>query len=483
MQVFRFRHSLTILLALLAGAALRIYFIHAFRQIQGDSLLYGAIADNWLSQGIYGFSARGPSPDISPTLIRLPGYPAFLALCFRIFGVDNYRAVLYLQAAIDLSTCLLIAAFVRRLCSVRAAIIALWLAALCPFTANYVATPLTETLSIFCVAAGFYAFLRLLERPGWLRVLSVAFVWSYCALLRPDGALLAVVLFFALIGYGRHSLGLARALRVAFACAFLSLLPFAAWTIRNWRTFHVFQPLAPRSAADPGEFTAPGFERWASTWLADFASTYEVYWNMPGAEADVAVLPSRAFDTPAQYEQTRRLFAQYNLRKSITPEIDAGFNRLASQRIRAHPLRSAVVLPLCAWRICGFVPGLKCSTSRLRWWQYSRHRAETRFAAAYGALNLAYLVAALVGAFYWPRYTGAMLAYIILRSLLLLTVTAPEPRYTLECFPILVALAARALEVWWGFCRRCLSVSGYRYNKTSTVPLHLGCNLDSCRKD
>ena len=43
--------------------------------------------------------------------------------------------------------------------------LALWLAALCPFTANYVAMPLTETLSIFCVALGLYAFAAVLEQP------------------------------------------------------------------------------------------------------------------------------------------------------------------------------------------------------------------------------------------------------------------------------------------------------------------------------
>ena len=34
----------------------------------------------------------------------------------------------------------------------------------------------------------------------------------------------------------------------------------------------------------------------------------------------------------------------------------------------------------------------------LRWWQYDRHNAETEFAAAYAALNLAYIVLAAVGA-------------------------------------------------------------------------------------
>ena len=159
--------------------------------------------------------------------------------------------------------------------------------------------PLTETLSIFCVALGLYAFAAVLERPHWGWMLALAFAWSYGALLRPDGALLAVAFFPALVLYGRNSLGFARSLRIALLCGLISVLPFAAWTFRNWRTFHVFQPLAPRSATDPGEFKAPGFQRWTKTWMADFASTYEIYWNVPGDDIDIHSLPARALDSPA----------------------------------------------------------------------------------------------------------------------------------------------------------------------------------------
>jgi hypothetical protein len=139
------------LVVLTAGAALRLWAIHAHSQIQGDSLLYGDIAINWLTHGIYGHSVGHASglTTIQPTLLRLPGYPAFLALCFALFGLANYRAVLYLQAVIDLATCLLIAGLAGKICGQRAARVALLLAALCPFTANYAASPLTETLSIF----------------------------------------------------------------------------------------------------------------------------------------------------------------------------------------------------------------------------------------------------------------------------------------------------------------------------------------------
>ena len=144
-----------VLLALALGAALRLWFIWHIPQVNGDGLIYGDIAKNWLRHGIYGVTEYGAGGvTVRPTLMRLPGYPLFLAACFRIFGVDHYGAVLYLQAAIDLASALLIAWTTQMVAGGRAAMVALYLAALCPFTANYVAAPLSETLSIFCVALG-----------------------------------------------------------------------------------------------------------------------------------------------------------------------------------------------------------------------------------------------------------------------------------------------------------------------------------------
>jgi hypothetical protein len=446
MPALRLRTMLLAAFALAAGTALRLWFIRVFPQIQGDSLLYGDIARNWLTHGIYGrtiFHSGGAST-VAPTLVRLPGYPGFLALCFAVFGSQNYFAVLYLQVVIDLTGCLFIADFVRRLCGGRAAMLALWLAALCPFTANYVAMPLTETFSIFCVALGLSAFAAVLERPRWGWMLALAFAWSFAALLRPDGALLGVVFFPALILYGRRSFGLARSLRFAGLCGLIALLPFAAWTLRNWHTFHVFQPLAPRSATDPGEAKAAGFQRWAKTWVADFASTYEVYWNVPGDDIDIHALPARALDTRQQ--ETLALISRYNDGDALTPQIDAAFASLAQERIRAHPLQYYVTLPLLRLADMWFRPRVEMLNIELRWWQYRLHHVETRISYAYGALNLAYLGAALIGSFYWPRFGSAMVAYILLRSLLLATIDAPEPRYTLECFPIIIAWAAAAFR-------------------------------------
>jgi 4-amino-4-deoxy-L-arabinose transferase-like glycosyltransferase len=440
--------SLFTLVVLAAGAALRLWFIHVHPMVQGDSLLYGDIAANWLNHGVYGHSVGHESgiTTVEPTLVRLPGYPAFLALIFALFGTANYRAVVYIQACIDLGTCLLIARLARKLSGPSAARFALLLAALCPFTANYVAFPLTETLSIFCVALAFLALAELLERPGPLWTVLLIFSWAYAALLRPDGALLAVVLWAALLVYGRNQWGLEKTLRIAATTSLLSLLPFVPWTIRNWRTFHVFQPLAPRYANDPGEFAAPGFVRWVKTFAADFTTTSEIYWNGNSDRIDPANLPSRAIDNAAQSDQTQKLLQDYNDITTLTHALDDRFAQLAQERIRAHPVRYYLTLPLLRLADMWLSPRMETMNAPLRWWQYTQHPAETWRAIAYGLLNLAYLLLACLGALRWPRMAGAMVALILLRSLLLATLEAPESRYTLECFPLLMVLAAGYLS-------------------------------------
>jgi 4-amino-4-deoxy-L-arabinose transferase-like glycosyltransferase len=454
MPPIRSRSWIFIITALVAGAALRLWFIHAYPEVDGDPLIYGDIAKNWLQHSTYGLAAYGNDGQriIHPTLIRLPGYPLFLALCFTLFGMEHYHAVMFSQVAIDLASCLLIAAFVNRIWNRRAAMIALWLAALCPFTANYAATPLAESLSIFCVALGFYALVRILAQPSAIWIATLAFAISYATLLRPDGALLAVALWAGLFIYGRKGivksppLGASRALKITLITGLLSILPFIPWTLRNWQTFHVFQPLAPRYAMDPGDFTYPGFNRWVKTWCVDLVSTSEVYWNGNSDKIDIDDLPARAFDSPEQYQQTRLLLDDYNETTTLSPEIDARFEQLAQERTQGHELRYYVALPLVRLADMWLRPRTELLWIEMRWWDHYHHPEESDFVCAYAALNLAYLVAAVIGLIRGPRLAGVMFAFVLLRCALLATIEAPEPRYTLECFPIVIALAAVAVS-------------------------------------
>ena len=84
----------------LAALGLRLLLVVYFPAVVDDSRFYANIAENWLRHGVYGITNSGV---ITPTLSRLPGYPAFLAAVFALFGVGNFRAVLLIQVLFDLA--------------------------------------------------------------------------------------------------------------------------------------------------------------------------------------------------------------------------------------------------------------------------------------------------------------------------------------------------------------------------------------------
>jgi hypothetical protein len=442
-----------VLLALTGGLALRVWMLRRVFQVNGDSLIYGDLARNLLLHGHFALTL--PGGEMYPTLIRLPGYPLFLAVCFRLFGMENYFAAACAQIALDLLGCLLLAGFVRRIApaaaSRGAALATLWLAALCPFTASYAIAPLTEAPTLFALALALWAMARFRGQPNWAYALWFTFAVAWAALLRPEGALAAVAFAPALVirlprGDGPGSIPLRKLVRMAAACVLLALAPFAVWTARNWRVFHVFEPLAPRLATDPGDRPNLGWERWVKSWCLDFVSTYQIYWPVEGGSLEVSDLPSRAFDSPAQYAVTAALAADYNSHgMELTPEIDARFERLAEERITAHPLRYYVWLPLGRVADMWLRPRVENLNIDLDWWVYAHHHAETEFSWAYAGLNAVYLLLGIAGLIMRPRFWRVLAAYMLLRSALLLTVAAPEARYTLECFPMLFAAGGIAL--------------------------------------
>src|SRR5271169_4912245 len=328
----------------LIALGLRLLLVWRFPGVVDDSRLYANIAENWLQHGVYGLTNSGV---IMPTLSRLPGYPAFLAAIFATFGIENFRAVLLVQAIFDLGTCFLIADVARRLLSQRAAQAAFLLAAPCPFLANYAATALTETLEISSTALALDLAICGLgaansDRKTW------SLIWLGCGLsigagilLRPDGGILLAAIGGYLLWLLLRSLRTGWRLRPraiiwsGVLVAVGATLPLIPWTYRNLHTLHRFEPLAPRYANDSDELIMNGFNRWVKTWIEDYVSVQEIYWNVPGSDIDIARLPRRAFDSEQQREQTSELFADYNREHDITPELDARFADLAAERVHA----------------------------------------------------------------------------------------------------------------------------------------------------
>jgi len=398
--------------SILTALGLRLLLVWRFPGVVDDSRLYADIAKNWLQHGVYGITNSG---GIVPTLSRLPGYPAFLAAIFAVFGSDNFRAVLLVQVLFDLGTCFLIADMARRLFSERAAQAAFFLAALCPFLANYAAAALTETLEIFFTALALDLVFRGLgfgevQRPRSLSWIVCGLSIGTTILLRPDGGILLAViggyLFWLLLKSGREMLkensspGSMRPRDLILAGMLIAvgaLAPLVPWTMRNLHTLHRFEPLAPRYATDSDELVMTGFNRWVKTWIVDYVSVQEIYWPVPGSEIDLSRLPNRAFDSEEQRVQTSGLFSEYNEAHDMTPELDARFGALAAQRVHAAPLRYYAWLPTLRIADMWLRPRTELLPADPRWWEFNDDPRWLAVSLAFGLINIVYVFLFLGG--------------------------------------------------------------------------------------
>jgi hypothetical protein len=82
-----------------------------------------------------------------------------------------------------------------------------------------------------------------------------------------------------------------------------------------------------------------------------------------------------------------------------------------------------------------------------RWWELNDEPKWSALAVSFGVINLFYIACAIVG---WMRVrrvelTGLLVGFVILRSLFLGTLENPEPRYTLEMYPVVIVFAACAI--------------------------------------
>ena len=483
-------HRRYFLLITLAAFALRLILYFKFPHVTGDSLIYGDIAKNWLDAGTFGLTH---TDGIHPTLIRLPGYPAFLAACFVLFGREHYHAVLLVQILIDVASCFFIADLARRTVSERAARFAFLLAALCPFTATYTVAPLAETLSIFfaalaldAAAAGLSAIddrsmsqlrdakldanakpqpldsslvpqvrvLRLDANLGprrWLAWIVCGIAVSWGILLRPDGGILLIAIgLYLLWKMWKRPPERSRLFWAGTLVLAISIAPLIPWTIRNWRDFRVFQPLVPQSASDPDEFVPDGFDKWTKTWSADYVSTEVIYWQVPGDKVDLNLLPSRAFDNASDRAATQAIFNDYEKILVINPELNARLTQLANERIHRNPLRYYVWLPTLRSADMWLRPRTEMLPLDSRWWEFADDPSSSTIATLWGLLNLLFIVAAVTGIIRGPRprYLGMMLLFVALRSAFLGTLANPEPRYTLECYPVVLLLGAAWISGW-----------------------------------
>jgi hypothetical protein len=467
--------------ALATGTFLRLLFVLKFPTSSGDTILYEQFATNWLKLGTLAMDIGGQA---KPVDLRMPGYPAFLAIVYALGGQTGESArfaVMLAQVALDLSTCLVIAALAALLArlagqeakATKVFSAALWLAALCPFTANYVAIPLTEVWAVFLTAVAFIPLVLVSaeasvpaipavggkqfgRKDTWKLAALAGFVVGVATLFRPETPLLLVATFAVLAHWmvqrdqGWRCVKLC--LVTAAACGAV-LLP---WTIRNAMTLHEFQPLAPKDATLPSEVDPKGFLAWERTWMYRMRDAYRVTWKLNDQEIQMEDIPASAFDTTDERARVAMVLERYNDDLTWTEEEDRMFAELAQERTARHPWRTYLTIPLGRVMAMWFTPRIELLPVSGHVfplaYQWEEDPVDQRVTILLFLLNLLYVGLGVWGASkLWKQRraraaVAVLLTYIVLRTALLTTMETPEPRYVLECFPALLAFAAQV--VW-----------------------------------
>jgi 4-amino-4-deoxy-L-arabinose transferase-like glycosyltransferase len=465
--------------ALTAGLCLRLFFAFKFPFAPTDTALYEQLAANWLQHHVYAITVDGA---LVPVDLRMPGYPAFLAVIYAITrrtGPDARLYVTLVQAAVDLCACLLTAGLAALLALLRpnpenwrrVFIVTLWIAALCPFTANYAAVPMTEVFAIFFTAAALVTLIALIWREcggkaalfksDWatrhseaIFALASGFLIGMGTLFRPETPLLLVaawILFaFAWLRKRRFRFFARLVVLSAMGCA----LPLASWAVRNLVTLHEVQFLAPKNLNMSGEFVPRGFMAWEKTWLFRMKDCFLVPWKLDDEVINLDDIPARAFDTPEEKDRVAALLEQYNNDVTITPEEDEAFGQLARERTARHPLRTYLWLPAARAFTIWFTPRIellpfsgKVFPIKEAW---REDPIDLSVTLSYFSLCVLYVALAIWGGWrVWREKSALGLAvallfgYLLLRTAFLTTLETPEPRYVLVCFPAIFALAGQ----------------------------------------
>jgi hypothetical protein len=457
-------------LALLAGLALRLYFIVHFPFYAGDTKFYEELARNWLDHGVYGLFVMG---QLVPVDMRTPGYPGFLAAIYFLLGRGS-RVVMLVQAFLDLGTCVLTALIAAQLAPAsRRTVVgtaALWMAALCPFTANYTAVVLTETLAVFLTALALLVIVHLLSDPvmdfstadfaprgtvlkfaAWF--VLAGFIVGLGTLVRPEAPLVLAAAGLALcVRWRRRANWPKLILAGCWMCVGLlfALLP---WAARNARTLGRIEFLGPRYAQSYGDFIPRGFFAWTQTWMTRFSDAYLVNWKLGKEPLPVDALP--AFDSDVERARVVALLEEYDANLRITPALDHQFAILARERAVRHPWRTYVCIPAGRILAMWFTPRVELLPFSGELWppgeKWRENRADFGVTLGFGILGIVYAGLALRGLWRWRGGTAGafLILFVAIRTVALTQLQTVEPRYVVECFPVVLALSALAWAIPW----------------------------------
>jgi len=219
-------------LILVAALAVRLVVLLVLPPVDpvADARQYDEIAISILAGNGFAW------PDGEPTAYRPPLYPAFLALIYFMFG-HHYMPVQLVQALLLSLTCVLAFLIGRQIYDEKVALIAGIGCALYPMLILPAYEILSEALFVFLFTLTFFLLMKCREKPGlapWagLSLALASFTKPFALFALP---------FFVYWLWRHRSVASMKSIFLFILVFILCLVP---WTIRNYRVFGEFVPIA-----------------------------------------------------------------------------------------------------------------------------------------------------------------------------------------------------------------------------------------------
>lgn len=208
--------------------------------ISGDELDYNTLAINLVTQQQY-VSVDGDPDWPQARSLRPPVFPLYLALVYRVFGLENYTAVRIGQSIIGALLCVVLYILAKRSFDDRTGLLAGFMASVYPYLVFFSSQLRPDLLYLLCIYSSAVLFMAFIETRRLVIGIIVGICWGITALIRSDW-LLTMPFFFiwGVLRLGKNRQELLNLLAV-FAVTLAVVLP---WTWRNYLVHNAFVPIS-----------------------------------------------------------------------------------------------------------------------------------------------------------------------------------------------------------------------------------------------
>jgi hypothetical protein len=450
----------------------------------GDWDAYGTVAEN-IYHG-HGVSlSNGPPYEPHFGGNSFPGYPAFLALSWTIFG-KNHATARVAQSFLFAVGVAFFSFVLNRIFNNHIGIYFGLFTAISPLTTAWSRSLQVEAVSMASIML-FFGFLFISIDQRRLQWIVISLSILFAAYIRTDGVLLFVPLFaFAFVAdvsWLRKTTGL-------LVISGIVVLGLGSWFVRN--AMVGMEKITPPTmlVLKNGEVmpTPNGYLLWGWTWMS---KEYERGgWGFPVTRAgyDTIYIPEAAYDNDHEKDRVSKLLNELETYKgkAFPEHIDKQFHAIAIEKIQKNPFRVFVVLPLkrmfALWFHPGSSAGWPLEMTSLSYEERTKLERDMFSGALYllktrpikiigkGVVLLTTLfvqIMGMIGLFllFKSRYHTiglAILSYFVIRTAFYGFTNNVESRYLAQIIPLLQFLTVYSL-VTLKKVRK--NMYGYRFNR------------------